>query len=80
MGTFVFCWIIKHYDLFQAELFVGDNDGAIHIWDLKTDKTEQYVSVYSQRAWTGGILNTLKILFVHISFLFLMTNYQLDVS
>lgn len=23
---------------------MGDNDGAIHIWDLKTDKTEQYVS------------------------------------
>ncbi|KAF6018013.1 hypothetical protein EB796_023694 [Bugula neritina] len=27
----------------QAELFVGDQSGAIHIWDLKTDQTEQYL-------------------------------------
>ncbi|XP_067935101.1 target of rapamycin complex subunit lst8-like [Watersipora subatra] len=27
----------------QAELFVGDQSGAIHIWDLKSERTEQYV-------------------------------------
>ncbi len=27
----------------QGELFVGDQSGAIHIWDLKTDNNEQLV-------------------------------------
>ncbi|ESP03913.1 hypothetical protein LOTGIDRAFT_212084 [Lottia gigantea] len=27
----------------QAELFVGDQGGSIHIWDLKTDKNERLV-------------------------------------
>lgn len=28
---------------FQAELFVGDQSGVIHIWDLKTDHNEQLI-------------------------------------
>lgn len=27
----------------QAELIVGDQSGAIHIWDLKTDHNEQLI-------------------------------------
>lgn len=34
----------------QAELFVGDQSGAIHIWDLKNDQTEQYVCIVGLRA------------------------------
>ena len=30
---------------FQGELFVGDQSGAIHIWDLKTDHNEQLVKI-----------------------------------
>ena len=30
---------------FQGELFVGDQSGAIHIWDLKTDHNEQLVRI-----------------------------------
>ncbi|RLV73153.1 hypothetical protein DV515_00017202 [Chloebia gouldiae] len=29
--------------IFQAELIVGDQSGAIHIWDLKTDHNEQLI-------------------------------------
>ncbi|XP_027753064.1 target of rapamycin complex subunit LST8 isoform X2 [Empidonax traillii] len=29
--------------VFQAELIVGDQSGAIHIWDLKTDHNEQLI-------------------------------------
>jgi len=29
--------------LLQAELIVGDQSGAIHIWDLKTDHNEQLI-------------------------------------
>ena len=29
--------------LFQGELIVGDQSGAIHMWDLKTDHNEQLV-------------------------------------
>ena len=28
---------------FAGELFVGDQAGAIHIWDLKTDHNEQRI-------------------------------------
>ncbi|XP_053381816.1 target of rapamycin complex subunit lst8-like [Mercenaria mercenaria] len=28
---------------FQGELFIGDQSGSIHIWDLKTDKNEQLI-------------------------------------
>lgn len=27
----------------KAELFVGDQSGVIHIWDLKTDHNEQLI-------------------------------------
>ena len=30
--------------VFQGELIVGDQSGAIHMWDLKTDHNEQLVS------------------------------------
>ena len=30
--------------MFQGELFIGDQSGSIHIWDLKTDKNVQLVS------------------------------------
>ena len=29
--------------LFQGELFIGDQNGSIHVWDLKTDNNEQVV-------------------------------------
>ena len=28
----------------QAELFVGDQSGVIHIWDIRTEHNEQLVS------------------------------------
>lgn len=28
---------------FKAELFVGDQSGVIHVWDLKTDHNEQLI-------------------------------------
>ena len=31
---------------FQGELIVGDQSGAIHMWDLKTDHNEQLVSQF----------------------------------
>ena len=31
--------------LLQGELFIGDQSGSIHIWDLKTDNNEQFVSL-----------------------------------
>ncbi len=36
--------VILSFCLLQGELFVGDQSGAIHIWDLKTDHNEQLVS------------------------------------
>ena len=35
---------LSHF-CFQGELFVGDQSGAIHIWDLKTDHNEQLVRI-----------------------------------
>ena len=32
--------------LLQGELFIGDQSGSIHIWDLKTDNNEQFVSLF----------------------------------
>ena len=34
----------------QAELFIGDQNGVIHIWDLKTDNNEQLVG-FVQFVW-----------------------------
>ena len=33
--------------IFQGELIVGDQSGAIHMWDLKTDHNEQLVSEFT---------------------------------
>ena len=39
-------WLLfvnNYASLFQGELIVGDQSGAIHMWDLKTDHNEQLV-------------------------------------
>lgn len=35
--------VTSHPTASQAELIVGDQSGAIHIWDLKTDHNEQLI-------------------------------------
>ena len=49
--------LIFHKNYTQGELFVGDQSGAIHIWDLKTDHNEQLV-----RMWQLLNINWLVIL------------------
>jgi len=42
----VYIIIMAFYDYdccLQGELFIGDQSGSIHIWDLKTDKNEHLV-------------------------------------
>lgn len=45
---------------FQAELYIGDQNGILHVWDLKTDNNIQLVSFFDvnifKRALVGFVV------------------------
>lgn len=60
----------------QCELILGDQSGLLHIWDLKTDHSEQLVSVKSTLMQFFS-LNFLPVLTFHkFRYLKLMPSYN----